>query len=98
MLGFVLGVVFVLLIFAVVTLVGVNRSLAKQVRQVSAESFNAQALAGQYIIKDRERQAMKEAIVVSLSEDQITTLAHRVSSRVQTILNADNEAALKKLS
>jgi hypothetical protein len=41
---------------------------------------------------------MKEAIVVSLSEDQITTLAHRVSSRVQTILNADNEAALKKLS
>jgi hypothetical protein len=41
---------------------------------------------------------MKEDINVSFTEEQITTLAGRISTRVKTILDNEQQMALNKLS
>ena len=47
---------------------------------------------------EQERQKMREMINVNFSEEQITTLAGRISARVMTILDSQQQLALNKLS
>ena len=96
--GILMGILLVLLALAVIYLSGVNRSLAGQVEKKSVELYDAQVALGRFVHLEQERQKIKEAVVVNLTEDQITTLATRLCARAQTVLESQQESALSKLN
>lgn len=55
-------------------------------------------MLGRFVSIEQERQKIKESININFTEEQITLLASRISTRVQTIINAAQDAALGKLS
>ena len=95
--GILIGIFLVLLIFACIFFVGQNRTLAGQFKKASEELYGAQVALGRFVHLEQERQKIKEGIVLNLTEEQITTLATRLSARVQIILDSQNESALSKL-
>jgi hypothetical protein len=55
-------------------------------------------MLGRFISLEQERKKLIDSITVNFTEENITLLASRISTRVQTIINAAQDAALGKLS
>jgi len=98
LLGTILGALIVLLSAAVLLLAGKSAGYLGQIKKSNEELVAAQIALGRFVYLEQERQKIKESVSVSFTEEQITTLATRVSSRVMTILNAEQQAALGKLN
>ncbi len=93
--GIAIGIVLTLLVFVILFLLGQNAAYRGQVRVLAKEQGEAESklqfLAGSV-------QKMQQPIVFNLTDDQITTLAAKVTTRVQTMMNAATEEALKKMN
>lgn len=98
LIGILMGILLMLLALAIVYLVGQNRALAGQFKKASVELYDAQVALGRFVHLEQERMKLKESVVVNFTEDQITALGVRVSARVQTILESQQESALSKLN
>ncbi len=97
LLGVLLGIVFALLAFGIVLMTGKCIAYRGQITQLTKESFAAREACGRFVALEQERMRIKEQVVVSLNEDQITTLANRISGRIKSIYDAEQAAALGKL-
>ena len=96
--GALLGAVIVLLILSVIFMYGQQAMLKKLNKTLNTELNATQISLGRFVILEQERQKLRESINVNFTEQQITTLADRVSARVQTIMNSDAAAALQKMN
>jgi len=94
--GAFLGALIVVLFFIAFFLFAQNRAFAGQIKagakELAAADANLRTLAAQ--VQKNENIPY----VVNFTEEQITFIANRVSTRVQTMLDAANEAALNKLN
>jgi len=95
---FFLGALFVVLIVGILMLVGALGAAKVDVKLAHNELAECQLVLGRYALLEQQRQKMKEDINVSFTEEQITTLAGRISTRVKTILDNEQQMALNKLS
>jgi hypothetical protein len=95
--GMLAGALLVLLLFAIVFLIGMVKTLASQVRKANKELFETQTALGRFVYLEQERQKIKESISFNFTEEQITTLANRIGSRCVTLHNSEQAAALNKL-
>jgi uncharacterized protein YpuA (DUF1002 family) len=95
---FFLGALFVVLIVGILMLVGALGAAKVDVKLAHKELAECQLVLGRYALLEQQRQKMKEDINVSFTEEQITTLAGRISTRVKTILDNEQQMALNKLS
>jgi hypothetical protein len=94
--GVVLGIIITLLVLCCIYLAGQNRAYAGQVNELAKQQAAAEIAIGRFAAQ-AQADANKQ-IVFNLTEQQVTELAHKISSRVQTMLDAQNEAALNKLN
>ncbi len=95
---FFLGMLFVFLVVVVVALAGALGTARLDVKAAHKELAETQVILGRMALVEQERQKMREMINVNFSEEQITTLAGRISARVMTILDSQQRLALNKLS
>lgn len=94
--GVILGVIITLLILAVIFLKGQNSAYAGQINKLAKEQVAAdQHLAQLAAQVQRDKQ---QPIIFNLTEEQVTTIAAKVSGRVQVMMEAATEAALKKMN
>ena len=96
--GVLLGVIFTLLILAVVYQYGVRRTINGQLAKANEDLFNTRMTLGRLVVIEQERQKLKESVTINFTEEQITSLASSIGTRVQTLLNAAQDAALGKLN
>ena len=96
--GIIVGIFLALLVFGNLYLVGKQSSWKEAVKKATGDLYDAQALVGRFAYLEQERQKMKEHIQVNFTEDQITMLADRIGARVQTIMEAVQTEALKKMN
>ena len=98
LIGILLGCVIAMLVFSNLYLRGKQSSWKDAVKKATGDLYDAQVQLGRFVYLEQERQKMKEGIQVGFTEQQITTLADRIGARVQTLLEAEQVAALKKLN
>jgi cell shape-determining protein MreC len=79
-------------------LTGISRAHHSQVAKLNEELLASRTMLGRFVSLEQERLKIKESINVNFTEENITMLASRISARVQTIINAAQDAALGKLS
>jgi|ERR1017187_8127404 hypothetical protein len=96
--GVLLGVIITLLIFAILYQAGVCKAMNGQLAKANEDLFNTRTMLGRFVAIEQERQKLKEAVVFNFTEEQITSLASSIGTRVQTLLNAAQDAALGKLN
>jgi hypothetical protein len=96
--GVLLGIIMTLLVLACVYMAAVCKTTKSQLKSVNEELFSTRTMLGRFVSIEQERQKIKESININFTEEQITLLASRIGTRVQTIINAAQDAALGKLS
>ena len=96
LLGTVLGVIIMLLVFACLFLKGQNMAFSGQLLGMSRARVEAdqKVVALEAALNRREQLPF----VINFTEDQCTDMASRVCARVQTMMQSQNEAALRKLN
>ena len=95
--GAVLGFLIALLVGVIIFLLGVNRTVRVQANTIAEELLTTRAALGRFVNLEQERLRIKEAVTVTFTEEQITTLANRVAARCATIYEAEQRKALNKL-
>ena len=98
LIGALLGIILTLLVFAVLVLVGKCLAYVGLNNKLNKELYDCQMVLGRIAVIEQARLKMKEDIVVNFTEEQITVIAGRISSRVKTILDSETQDALSKLS
>jgi len=98
LLGVLFGVIIMLLFFAVLWFKAQNGVYINQNEQLTAELANATELLRKIALIEQERIRLKEAVVINFTEEQITELAHRITTRVKTMMDAEQAAACAKLN
>jgi hypothetical protein len=98
LLGTFLGALIVILAAVVLLLAGKSAGYLGQIKKSNEELVSAQIALGRFVYLEQERQKIKESVNINFTEEQITTLATRISSRVMTILNSEQQNALSKLN
>jgi len=93
--GVVLGIIIMLLVFAVFYLKGQNVAYAGQVTKLAKEQADVERQLAYLAAREQERS--HQAINVGFTDEQITTISNRLASRMQVIMDAVNAAALKKM-
>jgi cell shape-determining protein MreC len=68
------------------------------VAKLNEELLASRTMLGRFVSLEQERKKLTDSITVNFTEENITLLASRISTRVQTIINAAQDAALGKLS
>jgi len=94
--GIVIGIILSLLAFAVIFLLGQNATYRSQVKVLAKEQAFAEAQVQN--LAATVQQERQKSITFNLTEEQVTTLAGKISARVQTMMEAANEAALRKMN
>jgi hypothetical protein len=94
--GAILGALIIILALAVFYLLAQNRAYVGQIKTLGKEQLAADeklaALAAQV-------QATKNIpYVINFSDENVTAMANRICSRVQVILEAQQESALQKMN
>ena len=97
LLGVLLGALIVLLVVGIILMTGKCVAYRGQITQLAKEAFAAREACGRFVALEQERQRIKEQVNVILTEEQITTLANRISGRIKSIYDAEQAAALGKL-
>ena len=93
--GIGIGVLLAVLVFIILFLLGQNAAYRGQVKVLSKEQGEAESKL-QYLAATVQK--MQQPLVFNLTDEQITTLAAKVTARVQTMMNSATEEALKKLN
>jgi len=96
--GAILGIIIAFLVMVIIYLTGISRAHHSQVAKLNEELLASRTMLGRFVSLEQERLKIKESINVNFTEENITLLASRISMRVQTIINAAQDAALGKLS
>ncbi len=94
--GAVLGALIVILLFVAFFLFAQNRAYVGQVKVLAKEQNDSDAKLAQLAATVKRNESIP--YVVNFTEEQINMIAMRVTNKVQVILDAQNEAALKKLN
>lgn len=94
--GAILGALIVLLLFVAFFLFAQNRAYVSQIKVLSKEQNAADEKLARLTAQVQQTQNLP--YVINFSDDNVTTMANRICSRVQVILEAQQEAALKKLN
>lgn len=96
--GVLLGVLITVLALLSFWLTAQNRLLKNANAEQAQDLFATRLALGKVAAQEQERKRLNESIVFNLTEEQVTTLAGKISHRVQTILDAQTAEALNKLS
>jgi hypothetical protein len=96
--GVLLGIIMTLLVLSCVYMAAVCKTTKSQLKSVNEELFSTRTMLSRFVSIEQERLKIKESININFTEEQITLLASRIGTRVQTIINAAQNAALGKLS
>jgi len=96
--GAILGIIIALLVFIILYMSGERRAHHSQVAKLNEELLASRTMLGRFISLEQERKKLIDSITVNFTEENITLLASRISTRVQTIINAAQDATLGKLS
>jgi hypothetical protein len=96
--GVLIGIIMTLLVLACVYMAAVCKTTKSQLKSVNEELFSTRTMLGRFVSLEQERKKLTDSISVNFTEENITLLASRISTRVQTIINAAQDAALGKLS
>jgi Tfp pilus assembly protein PilO len=90
--GIIAGILIMLLLFVVLFLGGMAKTCTGQVKELS------KALSISELANNAYKTAAAQAVVVNVSEEQLTNLAARLSGRIQMMLEASTQAQLKKMN
>lgn len=95
--GVVLGIFIALLVAALFVVLGAYTAVKLQVIKANEELTATRISLGRFVLLEQERIRIKESINVGFTEEQINTLANRISGRVKTLYDAEQQAALGRL-
>jgi hypothetical protein len=97
LLGILLGAIITLLLFAIAWQRGQKQLLLQQADALTEKLNNANNLLKIFFAREAEREKCQQGLTFNLTDAQVTDMAHRISTRIKTIYEAEQAAALQKM-